>query len=74
MDQLSCAYTLTEKIDPRDTPFLARALHLECPIWSDDAHLKQQSYVPCYSTREFLSLSNEDTLSLSIINDPPGGS
>lgn len=63
-DQLSCAYTLMEKIDPKDTPFLALALHLECPIWSDDAHLKQQSRVPCYSTGEFLTLSNEDKFSL----------
>lgn len=62
-DQLSSAYRLMEKIDPKDTPFLALALHLECPIWSDDAHLKQQSLVPCYSTGEFLALSNEDKFS-----------
>ena len=60
-DKFSIAYTLMKKIDPKDTPFLALALHLECPIWSDDAHLKQQSYVPCYTTREFLALSDEDT-------------
>jgi predicted nucleic acid-binding protein len=43
-------------IDPKDTPFLALALHLECPLWSDDAHLKRQSLVPCYTTVEILEL------------------
>jgi len=30
-DQISCAHMVMEKIDPKDTPFLALALHLECP-------------------------------------------
>jgi predicted nucleic acid-binding protein len=58
-DQIPDAYTLMEKIDPKDSPFLALSLHLECPLWSDDAHLKQQSRVPCYSTQEFSGLLDE---------------
>jgi predicted nucleic acid-binding protein len=43
-------------IDRKDTPFLALALHLECPLWSDDTHLKLQSLVPCYTTAEISGL------------------
>ena len=55
-DQMSRAYKVMETIDPKDTPFLALALHLECPVWSDDAHLKRQSLVPCYTTSELSGL------------------
>jgi len=58
-DQISCAHMVMEKIDPKDTPFLALALHLECPIWSDDAHLKRQSLVPCYTTPELSGMLND---------------
>jgi len=58
-DQISCAYEQMSAIDPRDTPFLALALHLECPLWSDDAHLKRQSLVPCYTTVEILELLDD---------------
>ena len=47
-----------KEIDPKDTPFLALALHLECPLWSDDAHLKRQSLVPCYLTFEIPELAD----------------
>ena len=58
-DQIPRAYILMEKIDPKDSPFLALALHLECPLWSDDTHLKRQSLVPCYSTQEFSGLLDD---------------
>lgn len=58
-DQISSAYTVMKEIDPKDTPFLALALHLECPLWSDDAHLKRQSLVPCYSTSEIPELADK---------------
>jgi len=61
-DQIPGAYAVMEKIDPKDTPFLALALHLECPLWSDDAHLKRQSLVPCYSTHEFTGMLNDKDL------------
>jgi predicted nucleic acid-binding protein len=56
-DQIPCAYSVMEAIDPKDTPFLALALHLECPLWSDDAHLKRQTHVPCYSTSEITKIT-----------------
>jgi Predicted nucleotide-binding protein len=55
-DQLSRACEVMAEIDPKDAPFLALALHLECPIWSDDAHLKRQSLIPCYTTVEMSGL------------------
>ena len=30
------------KIDPKDTPFIAAALATESDIWSDDAHFEKQ--------------------------------
>ena len=60
-DQIPSAYAQMAEIDPKDTPFLALALHLECSLWSDDIHLKRQSLVRCYSTSEIADLveSNE---------------
>ena len=58
-DQISRTYTVMKEIDPKDTPFLALALHLECPLWSDDTHLKQQSLVPCYVTFEIPELADK---------------
>ncbi|KUG05606.1 motif tonb-dependent receptor protein signature [hydrocarbon metagenome] len=55
-DQVSRAYSEMAAIDPKDTPFLALALHLESPLWSDDSHLKRQTLVPCYSTHEIQDL------------------
>ena len=60
VDQISHAYEQMAVIDPKDTPFLALALHLECPIWSDDAYLKRQSLAPCYTTGEILELLNNE--------------
>lgn len=40
--------------DPDDVPYLALALKLEIPLWSDDKKLKQQSHVRVYCTRELL--------------------
>jgi len=48
------ALGLTE--DPDDWPFLALALSLSCPIWSNDKNMKRQGEVKVYSTGEFASL------------------
>lgn len=40
--------------DPADAPYLALALHLNFPIWSNDALLKEQQSVPVYTTQEVL--------------------
>ena len=39
---------------PNDADFLALALKLTLPIWSNDPHLKRQSKVKVYSTSELL--------------------
>ncbi len=42
--------------DPDDIPYIALALKLRCPIWSQDSRLKRQSRVQVYTTRELLEL------------------
>jgi len=45
---------LAKKISPdkKDVLYLALALKLNCPIWSNDKRLKQQDEVLVYSTEE----------------------
>ena len=45
-----------ERISPdeKDKSFFALALHLSCPIWSNDKMLKNQKEVLVYSTEEIL--------------------
>ena len=40
--------------DPADAPYFALALHLDIPIWSNDALLKDQDRVSVYTTQEVL--------------------
>ncbi len=42
--------------DPGDVPYLAIAMHLHIPLWSNDAVLKDQRAVPVYTTEELLEL------------------
>lgn len=42
--------------DPADVPYLAVALHLRIPLWSNDTALKNQRSIPVYSTEELLEL------------------
>ena len=39
-----------------DVPFLALAMELDIPIWSNDPHFKQQSLVKVFSTEELVKL------------------
>ena len=39
-----------------DTPYLALAMRLRLPLWSNDAALNTQNAVPVYTTQELLSL------------------
>ena len=43
-------------LDPADTPYLALALHLRLPLWSNDAALKNQRSIVVYTTQELLNL------------------
>lgn len=38
----------------KDVPFLAIALELNIPIWSNDPHFKEQSEVPVFTTEELV--------------------
>lgn len=44
---------------PEDTPYLALAMHLCLPLWSNDAGLKTQNAVTVYTTHELLKLLNK---------------
>ena len=44
-----------EKIDMKDTPFIALALKLKIPIWSNDLHFKKQRKVESLNTAEIMS-------------------
>lgn len=40
--------------DPNDVDFIALALKLDLPIWSNDPHLKEQLEVKVFSTKELI--------------------
>lgn len=40
--------------DKNDAPYLALALRLDCPIWSQDKALKKQSFIKVFNTTELL--------------------
>ncbi|MBI4341453.1 MAG: hypothetical protein HY598_04135 [Candidatus Omnitrophica bacterium] len=42
--------------DPEDAPFLALALYLQLPLWSNDAPLRTQHAVVVYTTENVLSV------------------
>ena len=50
------AYEVMKEIDEKDTPFLALALQLNCPIWSNDKHFKHQNIADAYTTGEVVEL------------------
>lgn len=38
--------------DPKDSPFIALALKLNIPVWSEDRHFKKQNLVASYTFKE----------------------
>ena len=42
--------------DEKDIAYLALALHLNIPIWSNDFHLKEQSLIDVFTTKELIEL------------------
>jgi predicted nucleic acid-binding protein len=48
------AEEIMSEIDIDDSFFLALAMSLNCPVWSNDAHLKMQSVIKVYTTKELL--------------------
>jgi len=51
---LSLAEKIMEDVDLDDSPFLALAMTLGCPIWSNDRHFKRQREVKNYTTEELI--------------------
>lgn len=46
------SYALKISPDPKDVSYIALALKLKCPLWSNDNELKKQKIVKIYSTEE----------------------
>ena len=44
------------KIDKADVPFIAAALALNCPIWSNDKHFKKQKKIEIFTTEELYKM------------------
>ena len=42
--------------DPKDVAYFALALHLNCPLWSNEKKLKEQNKVKVYATHEVLKM------------------
>ena len=51
-EKMALAEDTLKDIDITDSPFLALALALNCSIWSNDGHFKQQDKAGVYTTRE----------------------
>ncbi len=51
-EKMALAEDIFKDIDITDSPFLALALALNCKIWSNDGHFKQQDKVEVHTTKE----------------------
>lgn len=50
------AFEIMKEIDEKDAPFLALAMQIGCPVWSNDKHFQRQKAVRFYTTRDILGL------------------
>lgn len=46
---------------PEDAPYLALAMYLCLPLWSNDTGFKKQNVVTVYATHELLKIVNNDS-------------
>ncbi|NYB26096.1 MAG: PIN domain-containing protein [Methanobacteriaceae archaeon] len=53
-EKLKEAYNIMKDIDEKDTLFLALALKLKYPIWSNDKHFQKQGKIQVYTTEDVL--------------------
>ena len=53
------AFDIMRERDPKDTPFLALALQLICPLWSNDRHFQGLSQINVYDTKSLVELLKE---------------
>ena len=54
--KMQLAEQTMKEIDVTDSPFLALALALDIPIWTNDGHFKRQNLIDVYTTNELLEL------------------
>lgn len=47
---------IMSKIDNDDVQFIAAALSLKCPIWSEDKHFQKQKEIKILTTKDILKL------------------
>jgi len=59
-EKLKEAYAIAEKFDPKGTPFIALALKLNIPVWTEDKDLVKNSF----QTRKYVAL---DTIAVEEI-------
>ncbi len=57
-EKMAMAEDILKNIDITDSPFLALALALNCSIWSNDGHFKQQNEARAYATKELTNTIN----------------
>jgi len=50
------AQQIIGEIDKDDVVFIAAALTLKCPIWSDDKHFQKQKEIKVFTTKNILEL------------------
>jgi predicted nucleic acid-binding protein len=55
--KMALAEDILKDIDITDSPFLALALSLDCSVWSNDGHFKQQDKVEVYTTKDLTNMS-----------------
>ncbi len=56
-ENMALAEDILKDIDITDSPFLALALALNCKIWSNDGHFKQQDKVEVHTTKELTNIN-----------------
>ncbi|MBU2615827.1 MAG: hypothetical protein KKC19_01875 [Nanoarchaeota archaeon] len=63
----SDAKNIIGDIDFSDVPFIAAALFLKCPVWSDDKHFEKQDQVKVFKTKDILRFMEEESDEKNII-------
>lgn len=54
-DRFNEAKEIMDKVDPKDTPFIALALAVENEgIWSDDTHFAKQNKIKVWKTKDLI--------------------